>query len=101
MLVKLYGAALIFACLLIPIGTEARTGLVCIGLLGLLTLRDEVFEGLVYRTTSSPWPAGYDPNRLASTNVGFFRVEFTNGTAAFDFTAEGQSNRFTISRQPF
>ncbi len=40
MLVKLYGAALIFACLLIPIGTEARTGLVCIGLLGLLTLRD-------------------------------------------------------------
>ena len=38
--VKIYGAALIFACLLIPIGTEARTGLVCIALLGLLTLRD-------------------------------------------------------------
>lgn len=38
--VKLYGAALILACLLIPIGTEARTGLVCIALLGLLTLRD-------------------------------------------------------------
>ncbi len=40
MLVKLYGGALIFACLLIPIGTEARTGLVCIALLGVLTLRD-------------------------------------------------------------
>ena len=40
LLVKLYGLALIFACLLIPIGTEARTGLICIALLGLLTLRD-------------------------------------------------------------
>jgi hypothetical protein len=40
LLVKLFCAALIFACLLIPIGTEARTGLVCIGVLGLLLLRD-------------------------------------------------------------
>src|SRR5690606_21473743 len=38
--VKMFGAALIFACLLIPVGTEARTGLVCIALLGLLMLRD-------------------------------------------------------------
>lgn len=38
--VKLFGACLIFACLLIPIGTEARTGLVCIAVLGLLLLRD-------------------------------------------------------------
>jgi probable O-glycosylation ligase (exosortase A-associated) len=38
--VKLFAAGLIFACLLIPIGTEARTGLVCIAVLGLLTLRD-------------------------------------------------------------
>jgi O-antigen ligase len=37
--VKLFAAALIFACLLIPIGTQARTGLVCIGLLALLSLR--------------------------------------------------------------
>ncbi len=37
--VKLFGAALIFACLLIPIGTEARTGLLCIGVLGVLALR--------------------------------------------------------------
>jgi len=38
--VKCFCAALIFACLLIPIGTEARTGLVCIGVLGVLTLRN-------------------------------------------------------------
>lgn len=38
--VKLFAGALIFACLLIPVGTEARTGLVCIAVLGLLLLRD-------------------------------------------------------------
>lgn len=38
--VKLFAYALIFACLLVPIGTEARTGLVCLGVLGLLSLRD-------------------------------------------------------------
>jgi probable O-glycosylation ligase (exosortase A-associated) len=38
--VKLFGAGLIFASLLIPVGTEARTGLVCIAVLGLLALRD-------------------------------------------------------------
>jgi len=38
--VKLFCLALIFACLLMPIGTEARTGLVCIGVLGILLLRD-------------------------------------------------------------
>ncbi|HLL31774.1 MAG TPA: putative O-glycosylation ligase, exosortase A system-associated [Allosphingosinicella sp.] len=38
--VKLFAAGLIFACLLMPIGTEARTGLVCIGVLALLMLRN-------------------------------------------------------------
>ncbi|MBX7494794.1 O-antigen ligase family protein [Qipengyuania sp. 6B39] len=38
--VKTLAGLLIFACLMIPIGTEARTGLVCIGVLGLLMLRD-------------------------------------------------------------
>jgi probable O-glycosylation ligase (exosortase A-associated) len=38
--VKGFAAALVFACLLMPIGTEARTGLVCIAVLGLLTLRN-------------------------------------------------------------
>jgi len=37
--VRLFAGALIFSCLLIPVGTQARTGLICIGLLGILTLR--------------------------------------------------------------
>jgi O-antigen ligase len=40
LMVKAFAYALIFACLLIPVGTEARTGLICIGLLGILLLRD-------------------------------------------------------------
>lgn len=38
--VKLFCTALVFACLLIPIGTSTRTGLLCIGLMGLLMFRD-------------------------------------------------------------
>jgi probable O-glycosylation ligase (exosortase A-associated) len=38
--VKLFAAGLVFACLLIPVGTEARTGLVCIAVLAMLMLRD-------------------------------------------------------------
>jgi len=38
--VKLFAGGLVFACLLIPVGTEARTGLVCIAALALLMLRD-------------------------------------------------------------
>ena len=38
--VKTFAGLLIFACLLIPVGTEARTGLLCIAVLGLLMLRD-------------------------------------------------------------
>lgn len=38
--VKLFCYALAFSCLLIPVGTSARTGLVCIGLMALLMLRD-------------------------------------------------------------
>jgi probable O-glycosylation ligase (exosortase A-associated) len=38
--VKLFCYALIFACLLMPVGTEARTGLVCIAFLFVLMLRD-------------------------------------------------------------
>jgi probable O-glycosylation ligase (exosortase A-associated) len=38
--VKLFAGALVFACLLMPIGTEARTGLVCIAVLAVLMLRD-------------------------------------------------------------
>lgn len=38
--VKIFCYALVFACLLIPVGTAARTGLLCIALLALLMLRD-------------------------------------------------------------
>jgi O-antigen ligase len=38
-LVTLFAVALVFACLLIPIGTQTRTGLLCIGVLCLLSLR--------------------------------------------------------------
>lgn len=37
--VKLFAYALSFACLLIPVGTSARTGLLCIALLAVLMLR--------------------------------------------------------------
>jgi len=37
--VKLFVYALIFACLLIPVGTQARTGMVCVAALGLFMLR--------------------------------------------------------------
>lgn len=38
-LVRLFALALIFACLMIPVGTQARTGLLCIALLAALALR--------------------------------------------------------------
>jgi probable O-glycosylation ligase (exosortase A-associated) len=38
--VRGFAYALIFACLLIPVGTQARTGLVCAGVLVLVSLRD-------------------------------------------------------------
>lgn len=37
--VRLFATGLVFACLLMPVGTQARTGLVCIAVLGVLTLR--------------------------------------------------------------
>lgn len=37
--VRVYAGALIFAALLIPVGTQARTGLICIAVLGLLFIR--------------------------------------------------------------
>lgn len=37
--VRLFVAGFVFACLLIPIGTQARTGLICIAVLAVLLLR--------------------------------------------------------------
>ena len=45
--VRVFAYNLVFACLLIPVGTEARTGLVCIGVLAILMLRD-VKRRIVY-----------------------------------------------------
>ena len=45
--VKLFALGLAGACLLIPIGTEARTGLVCIAMLGLLVLRESKHKVLM------------------------------------------------------
>lgn len=44
--VTLFTAGLVFACLLMPIGTQARTGLLCIALLGVLMLRTVKRRGL-------------------------------------------------------
>lgn len=37
--VKLFAGAFVFACMLIPVGTQARTGLVCLAMLAVLSLR--------------------------------------------------------------
>ena len=50
--VKIFAGGLIFACLLMPIGTEARTGLVCIAVLAVLMLRD-VKRRFVYLVTAA------------------------------------------------
>ncbi len=44
--VSLFCAALIFACALIPIGTQARTGLVCLAVLAVLALRAVKYRAL-------------------------------------------------------
>ena len=46
---RVYGfvVGLVFACLIIPVGTSARTGLVCAGVLGVLMLRSARYR-LVY-----------------------------------------------------
>ena len=59
--VKAFGAGLIFACLLIPVGTEARTGLVCIALLAVLMLR-EVKRGSSISPSSAR--SGFAPSRF-------------------------------------
>ena len=44
--VRIYSAALILACLLIPVGTQARTGVICIAVLGILLLRHARYRTL-------------------------------------------------------
>ncbi|HEX8224561.1 MAG TPA: DUF5935 domain-containing protein [Allosphingosinicella sp.] len=65
--VKAFAGALIFACLLMPIGTEARTGLVCIAVLGLLMLRD-VKRRILYLAGAS---------LLVAVSIPFLPASFT------------------------
>ena len=65
--VKVFALALGFACLLIPIGTSTRTGLLCIALLALLSLR-VVKRKAVYLTALAA---------LALVSVPFLPSAFT------------------------
>lgn len=64
--VKAFAYALIFACLLVPVGTEARTGLVCLAVLAVVSLRDIkrrltfLFAGAMMALVALPFlPASY------------------------------------------
>lgn len=47
-----FTAGLVFACLLIPVGTSARTGLICIAVLGVLLLRSVRYRFLYMSAAS-------------------------------------------------
>ncbi len=79
--VKGFAAGLIFACLLMPIGTEARTGLVCIGVLGLLMLRD-VKRRLLYIGAACA---------LGAAAIPFLPSSFTNRMDTIQGFAADQS----------
>ena len=84
--VKLFAAGLVFACLLIPVGTSARTGLVAAAVLGALMLRSVkyrfVYAGLAGLAMMAAIPflpqsfmdrmgtiGGYKSDESASTRV--------------------------------
>lgn len=88
--VKAFGYALIFACLLIPVGTEARTGLLCLAVLAVISLRDVkrrvtyIVAGAALGLMALPFlPQSYyermatigthDQNQSASTRVAVWR----------------------------
>ena len=68
---KLFAGALVFACLLMPIGTEARTGLVCIAALAVLMLRN-VKRRFLYLGAAAA---------LAAAAVPFLPASFTGRMA--------------------
>ena len=88
--VRLFSGALVFACLLIPVGTQARTGLVCIGVLGVLMLRHTkrrlLYIGLVAAGLAIAIPnlpasytqrmdtiKGYEADSSASTRIAVWQ----------------------------
>ncbi len=71
-----FGAALVFAAILVPIGTQTRTGLVCLVVLAILTLRSVqyrfVYAGLagVALMAALPFlPASYTERMATMTQV--------------------------------
>ncbi|WP_066650849.1 MULTISPECIES: putative O-glycosylation ligase, exosortase A system-associated [Sphingomonas] len=88
--VSLYCYALVFACLLIPVGTSTRTGLLCILLLAVLMLRDAkrrlLYLALIAATPIVVYPflppsfvermqtiKGYQGDSSASTRVAVWK----------------------------
>ena len=91
--VKAFAYALVFACLLVPIGTEARTGLICMAVLALVSLRDVkrrltfIMAGLMMVTVALPFLpqsyyermgliTGYKEDSSASTRVAVWKWTF-------------------------
>jgi len=86
--VRLFAGALIFAALLIPVGTEARTGLLCIGVLGVLLLRSVKYRFLFIAA------AGF----LALASIPFLPQSFTErmGTIQGHEQDESASTRVAV-----
>jgi len=86
--VRLFAGALIFAALLIPVGTEARTGLLCIGVLGVLLLRSVKYRFLFIAA------AGF----LALASIPFLPQSFTErmGTIQGHEEDESASTRVAV-----
>jgi hypothetical protein len=60
-----------------------------------------VYEGLVYKPSGPSWPTPYDAGLFVANTVGSFKLDFANGAATFDFTAEGRRSNFPIQRMGF
>ncbi|MEA3064019.1 MAG: hypothetical protein QOJ27_454 [Sphingomonadales bacterium] len=81
--VKAFAFGLIFACLLMPIGTEARTGLVCIAVLGVLMLRD-VKRRILYLTGAA---------LLCAVSIPFLPASFTGRMSTIQgYEADSSAN---------
>lgn len=85
---KAFALALTFACLLIPVGTQARTGLVCAAVLALLALR-QVKRRVLYLGALG---------LLAMISVPFLPAEFTErmGTIRSHQADQSASTRVAV-----
>ena len=119
--VKLFAAGLVFACLLIPVGTEARTGLVCIAVLAVLMLRDVkrrfLYMGLIGAACLLAVPmlpssftdrmgtiSTYQADSSASTRIAVWRwtwdyVQYNPWGGGFDAYRQNRIEVATVSEQ--